>query len=72
MTSSKGIPSVSVSYARTGAMTRSNELGMRPMQERAYEKRGGRHLLVKSPSASGKSWALMFIALDKLVNQGLR
>ena len=66
-----GVPSVSVSYARTGKSTKSNELGMRPMQERAYEKRGEQCLLIKSPPASGKSRALMFIALDKLENQGL-
>ena len=71
MTSAKGIPSISVSYARTGRTTRSNEFGMRPMQERAWEKRGERYLLVKSPPASGKSRALMFIALDKLATQGL-
>lgn len=70
MTSS--VPSVSVTYARNGRSTRSNELGMRPMQERAYEKRGEQYLLIKSPPASGKSRALMFIALDKLHNQGLR
>jgi superfamily II DNA or RNA helicase len=45
---------------------------MRPMQERAYEKRGEQYLLIKSPPASGKSRALMFIALDKLQNQGLK
>jgi primosomal protein N' len=45
---------------------------MRAMQERAYEKRGEQYLLIKSPPASGKSRALMFIALDKLHNQGLR
>jgi superfamily II DNA or RNA helicase len=45
---------------------------MRPMQERAYQKRGEPYLLIKSPPASGKSRALMFIALDKLANQGLR
>src|SRR5262245_1302222 len=44
---------------------------MRPMQERAYERRGEKYLLIKSPPASGKSRALMFIALDKLHNQGL-
>ncbi len=43
---------------------------MRPMQERAYERRGEQYLLIKSPPASGKSRALMFIALDKLHNQG--
>jgi hypothetical protein len=66
------VPSVSVSYARTGRSTKSNALGMRPMQERAYEKRGEQYLLIKSPPASGKSRALMFIALDKLENQGLK
>ena len=66
------IPSVSVSYAGTGASTKANALGMRPMQERAYAKRGEQYLLIKSPPASGKSRALMFIALDKLANQGLR
>lgn len=44
---------------------------MRQMQERAYAKRGEQYLLIKSPPASGKSRALMFIALDKLHNQGL-
>jgi superfamily II DNA or RNA helicase len=42
------------------------------MQERAFEKRGEQYLLIKSPPASGKSRALMFIALDKLRNQGLK
>ena len=66
------IPSVSLKSARTGASTRANELGMRVMQERAYEKRGEQYLLIKSPPASGKSRALMFIALDKLHNQGVK
>jgi hypothetical protein len=68
----KSIPSVSVSYARNGSSTKANALGMRPMQERAYERRGEQYLLIKSPPASGKSRALMFIALDKLANQGLK
>ncbi|MFC0340774.1 DEAD/DEAH box helicase [Paracoccus niistensis] len=66
------VPSVSVTYAQNGSSTKANELGMRPMQERAYEKRGEQYLLIKSPPASGKSRALMFIALDKIHNQGLR
>ncbi len=66
------IPSVSVSYAQDGRSTKSNALGMRPMQERAYQKRGEQFLLIKSPPASGKSRALMFIALDKLANQQLQ
>lgn len=68
----KIVPSVSVTYAQSGVSTKANELGMRPMQERAYEKRGEQYLLIKSPPASGKSRALMFIALDKLHNQGMR
>jgi len=72
MTKIKSIPSVSVNYACNGSSTKANEMGMRVMQERAYEKRGEQYLLIKSPPASGKSRALMFIALDKLHNQGLR
>jgi superfamily II DNA or RNA helicase len=68
----KSIPSVSVSYARNGNSTKANEFGMRPMQERAFEKRGEQYLLIKSPPASGKSRALMFIALDKLQNQSVK
>lgn len=68
----ESVPSVSVTYAQSGASARANELGMRPMQEKAYERRGEQYLLIKSPPASGKSRALMFIALDKLHNQGLR
>ena len=66
------IPAVSVSCAATGQSTRPNTLGMRPMQERAYQHRGEQYLLIKSPPASGKSRALMFIALDKLENQGVQ
>jgi len=67
----KSVPSVSVNYATNGSAKKSNELGMRVMQERAFEKRGEQYLLIKSPPASGKSRALMFIALDKLNNQGV-
>ncbi|KUO58147.1 MAG: DEAD/DEAH box helicase [Alphaproteobacteria bacterium BRH_c36] len=72
MSREKSVPSVSVTYAQNGSSTKPNELGMRPMQERAYERRGEQYLLIKSPPASGKSRALMFIALDKLHNQGLK
>jgi superfamily II DNA or RNA helicase len=70
--SKPSIPAVSVTYAHDGTSTRPNALGMRPMQERAYQKRGEQYLLIKSPPASGKSRALMFIALDKLENQQLK
>lgn len=66
------IPSVSVTYAQDGTSTRTNALGMRHNQEIAYQKRGEQYLLIKSPPASGKSRALMFIALDKLENQNLK
>ncbi len=66
------VPSVSITTARTGASSKANALGMRAMQERAYAKRGEQYLLIKSPPASGKSRALMFIALDKLNNQGVQ
>ena len=72
MSQKQSIPSVTVNYAGNGSSTKANEMGMRVMQERAYEKRGEQYLLIKSPPASGKSRALMFIALDKLHNQGIR
>jgi len=71
-TNSYRVPSVSIATAHTGASSKANELGMRTMQARAYDKRGEQYLLIKSPPASGKSRALMFIALDKLNNQGLQ
>jgi superfamily II DNA or RNA helicase len=66
------IPSVSVTYAADGSSTKENSMGMRAMQERAYQRRGEQYLLIKSPPASGKSRALMFIALDKLHHQQLK
>ena len=71
-TNTYSVPSVSISTARTGASSKANILGMRAMQERAYARRGEQYLLIKSPPASGKSRALMFIALDKLNHQGLQ
>ena len=68
----KSVPSISVTYAHNGTSAKANALGMRPMQEKAYERRGEQFLLIKSPPASGKSRALMFIALDKLAHQGLK
>ncbi|MEC5217776.1 hypothetical protein RCH09_002739 [Actimicrobium sp. GrIS 1.19] len=62
---------VDVTYEQTGRSTSINKYGMREMQERAFEARNAQYLLLKAPPASGKSRALMFIALDKLINQGL-
>ncbi|NJL11634.1 MAG: ATP-dependent helicase [Microscillaceae bacterium] len=63
---------IKVSYGQTGKSKKTNALGMREMQERAYNARTAQYLLIKAPPASGKSRALMFIALDKLKNQGIR
>ena len=63
---------IKVTYAQSGASQSTNEMGMRAMQARAFDERGSQYLLVKAPPASGKSRALMFIALDKLINQNVR
>ena len=63
---------VDIKYQQTGTATAVNPLGMREMQALAYEHRSKRFLLIKAPPASGKSRALMFIALDKLQNQGIK
>ena len=63
---------VDIKYQQTGTSSNTNALGMREMQAKAYEARNQRFLLIKAPPASGKSRALMFIALDKLVNQGIK
>ena len=63
---------VHVTYEQTGKSSRTNAMGMREMQEKAYQARDAQYLLLKSPPASGKSRALMFIALDKLYHQGLK
>jgi hypothetical protein len=57
-------------YGQTGKSTHTNAYGMREMQERAFSARDAQYLLIKAPPASGKSRALMFVALDKLKNQG--
>ncbi|MSE05104.1 DEAD/DEAH box helicase, partial [Lactobacillus salivarius] len=63
---------VEVNYHQTGKSTNTNELGMREMQSRVYQHRKSKYILVKAPPASGKSRALMFVVLDKLVNQGIK
>jgi len=63
---------VHVKYQQTGKSKKTNDLGMREMQAKAYEGRTAQYLLLKAPPASGKSRALMFLALDKLQNQGIK
>ncbi|HEY8661260.1 MAG TPA: DEAD/DEAH box helicase [Hanamia sp.] len=63
---------VHVTYSQTGRSSKINDLGMREMQEKAYQARDAQYLLLKAPPASGKSRALMFVALDKLVHQNIK
>ena len=63
---------VDVNYERSGQSSSTNEFGMRDMQAKAFEHRDEKYLLLKAPPACGKSRALMFIALDKLINQGIK
>jgi len=63
---------VNVEYHQTGNSKSTNHFGMREMQERAFDHRDAKYMLLKSPPASGKSRALMFLALDKLINQGIK
>ncbi len=63
---------VKVEYAQTGKSSNTDALGMREMQAMVYAQRNRQHLLVKAPPASGKSRAMIFVALDKLANQGIK
>ena len=63
---------LNVEYGQTGQSSNLNPMGMREMQARAFAERDSQYLLIKAPPACGKSRALMFLGLDKLVNQGLR
>lgn len=63
---------IEVSYNQTGSSKKTNEMGMREMQQKAYSANSAQYLLIKAPPASGKSRALMFIALEKLHHQGLK
>lgn len=63
---------IEVEYAQTGKSSNTDALGMREMQAMVYAQRNRQHLLVKAPPASSKSRAMMFVALDKLANQGVK
>jgi superfamily II DNA or RNA helicase len=63
---------VDVTYAQTGDSLSINLFGMRDMQAKAFEARSAQYILLKAPPASGKSRALMFLALDKLYEQGVK
>lgn len=59
-------------FAQNGNSTKENDMGMREMQARAFAKRNSQYLLIQAPPACGKSRALMFLALDKVINQGIK
>lgn len=59
-------------YNQTGTSKKTNGQGMREMQQIAFKANSAQYLLIKAPPASGKSRALMFIALEKLQNQGIK
>lgn len=63
---------VEVQYEQTGKSSNTDALGMREMQAMVYAARNRQYILVKAPPASGKSRAMMFVALDKLENQGVK
>jgi len=63
---------IEVQYEQNKQSTKTNSLGMREMQQKAFEARDNQYILLKAPPASGKSRALMFLALDKLINQGIK
>jgi superfamily II DNA or RNA helicase len=63
---------VQVEYQQTGKSKKTNTFGMREMQEKAFSANSAQYLLIKAPPASGKSRALMFIALEKLQHQGIK
>ncbi len=62
---------IKIEYEQTGQSSKLNPMGMREMQAKAYEARDAQYLLLKAPPASGKSRALMFLALHKLRHQGI-
>lgn len=63
---------INVEYQQTGKSKNLNNLGMREMQMRVYAVRNEQYILLKAPPASGKSRALMFVALDKLTHQNIK
>lgn len=62
---------VDICYEQTGQSTHTDELGMREMQAKVYDCKDKQYLLVKAPPASGKSRAMMFVALYKMQHQGI-
>lgn len=71
-TEGNSLGSTTLHYEATGDSKSTNGLGMRAMQARVWDKVDAQHLLVKSPPASGKSRAAMFVGLEKLRTDSVR
>ncbi len=67
-----GLADTTLHYAADGSSKQTDALGMRTMQRRVWDERDAPYILIKSPPASGKSRAAMYVGLDKVANQGLR
>ena len=61
-----------ITYEHNDSIPEHDNLGMRVMQRKVYERRNEQYILLKAPPASGKSRACMYIALDKLTFQGIK
>jgi len=64
--------STTLHYEATRGSKTTDKFGMRAMQARVWDKVDAQHLLVKSPPASGKSRAAMFVGLEKLRTDAVR
>jgi superfamily II DNA or RNA helicase len=63
---------IKAEYETNGNSISINNMGMREMQRRVYEKYASQYILLKAPPASGKSRALMYLALEKLKNNQVK
>jgi superfamily II DNA or RNA helicase len=63
---------IKAEYETNGNSISINNMGMREMQRRVYEKYASQYILLKAPPASGKSRALMYVALEKLKNNQVK
>lgn len=57
---------IKAEYETNGQSISIDKNGMREMQRRVYQKFDSQYILLKAPPASGKSRALMYVALEKL------
>lgn len=60
------LANTTIRFANNKTEPSTNEMGMRAMQSQVWDLRDEQYVLLKSPPASGKSRALMYMALHKL------